>query len=160
MDSMIPLSDTTLAFLLSLGAIVLLLIWNIRLEWKLKRLLIGGKPKTLDEALDYLKGKTDDYDSFRTELEAYLTTVENRLRQSVQGMGMVRFNPFRGRGEGGNQSFATAFVNENGNGIVISTLYARDHVSVYAKPIRKFTSEFELTSEEKEALSKAREELS
>ncbi len=159
MKSVLSLSHTEIGFLLALGALLILLISYLRLEWKLNRLLLGGRSANLDETLSYLKGKADNYDLFRSDLEKYLTDVENRLRKSVQGVGMVRFNPFRGSGSGGNQSFASAFVNESGDGIIISTLYARDHVSVFAKPVRKFKSEFELTDEEKQALSQAKEEL-
>lgn len=153
-------SYTEIAFLLALCAIALLLVLNLRLEHRLNRLLLGGKSKTLDEVLSHLKEKTDAYEDFKEELEEYLTTVESRIRRSVQGMGVVRFNPFKGGGQGGNQSFAVAFINQNGDGVIISTLYSRDHISIFAKPIQKFISEFELTEEEKKALLKAKEKMS
>lgn len=159
MDALNIFSYGDIGFFLLVFAVFLLLVWNVRLERKVNRILIGGKPKNLEETLDYLKERTDDYGTFKSELEKYLTEVERRLRQSTRGIGMVRFNPFKGTGEGGNQSFATAFINENGSGVVVSTLYARDHVSVFAKPIRKFSSDFDLTVEEKEAISIAKEEL-
>ncbi len=159
MGFVMPFSNTELAFACALLAILLLLVWNVRLEQRVHRLTVGGKPKTLDQTLEYLKGKTDDYESFRADMESYLTGVENRLRQSVQGVGAVRFNPFRGSGSSGNQSFAIAFLNQNGNGLIISSIYARDHVSIFAKPVLKFASEFELTAEEKEAMQKAKSDL-
>lgn len=148
------------AFVLALLAIALLLTWNLRLERRLNRLLVGGKSKTLDEVLSHLKEKTDAYEDFKEELEEYLTTVESRIRQSVQGVGVVRFNPFKGGGQGGNQSFVAAFINQNGDGVIISTLYSRDHISIFAKQIQKFISEFELTEEEKKALGEAKEKIS
>jgi len=69
----------------------------------------------------------------------------------------IRFNPFKGNGSGGNQSFSTAFVNEEGDGVVISSLYSREHISVFAKPIKKMSSEYEMTKEEKDSLEKASE---
>ena len=72
---------------------------------------------------------------------------------------MVRFNPFSGDGSGGNQSFAAAFLDEKGSGVVLSSLYARDRVGLYAKPIEKGASSFELTKEEKEALERAQESI-
>ena len=86
-----------------------------------------------------------------------LETVEKRLKRSVQAVGTVRFNPFRGDGSGGNQSFASAFVSEKGDGVVISSIYSRDLVGIYAKPVENGVSRFELTQEEKEAVTKARE---
>ncbi len=95
-------------------------------------------------------------ESFKKELETYLTTVESRLKKSVQGIHTVRFNPFKGStGSGGNQSFATAFLNELGDGVVVSSLYAREHVSIFAKPIVRGKSEFELSEEEAEAVKVA-----
>jgi hypothetical protein len=65
----------------------------------------------------------------------------------------MRFNPFIDAGS--NQSFAIALINDEGNGIVMSSLYARDRMSIFAKPIVNGKSEFELSSEEKDVLNKA-----
>ena len=54
------------------------------------------------------------------------------------------------------QSFAVALLSENGDGAVLSSLYARDRMSVFAKPVKNFSSEFEMTEEEKEVLARAR----
>jgi hypothetical protein len=81
------------------------------------------------------------------------------LKSSVQGVGVVRFNPFSGDGSGGNQSFAVAFLDEGYSGVVFSALYARDRVGMYAKPIEKGKSSFELTAEEKEATAKAKHSI-
>jgi hypothetical protein len=43
--------------------------------------------------------------------------------------------------------------------VVLSTLYARDRVGVYAKPIAGFASTYELSEEEKESVERAREEI-
>ena len=40
--------------------------------------------------------------------------------------------------------------------MVFSSLYARDRMSVFAKPVRGGTSEFELSAEEKKAIDTAR----
>jgi hypothetical protein len=154
------LTHADISFLLALLAIVFLLGLVIRLEMRINRLLVSGKPANLEDSLQFLRDKSREYQAFRTDLEKYLVGVERRLRQSLQGFGLVRFNPFKGSGGGGNQSFASAFINEHGNGIVVSTIYSRDHVSMFAKPLSKFSSEFELTAEEKDAILRAKEELS
>jgi hypothetical protein len=85
---------------------------------------------------------------------AHLSDVEERLKRSIQGTSVLRFNPFKDVGS--NQSFATALLNEHGHGVVFSSLYSRDHTSIFAKPVRGFSSEFDLTPEEQEAIQKAR----
>jgi hypothetical protein len=85
--------------------------------------------------------------------------VDKKLKKTISGLETVRFNPFKGTGSGGNQSFATAFLNREGNGVIVSSLYSRDHVSIFSKPIKNMTSEYELTTEEKSALQKAKESI-
>jgi hypothetical protein len=144
-----------------LAVLVLALIgWIIHLELRLKKFLIGVGTKNIDDSFAYIDKNLKDMAIFRKELEAYLKMVEVRLRQSVQGVETVRFNPFKGIGEGGNQSFATAFINEEGDGVILSSLYSRERVSIFSKPIKKLTSEFELTKEELDALAQAKRSLS
>ena len=134
----------SLYVLLGAGVIIaLLFLWNIRLEWKLRR-LCAGKRGSLDDVIAALKDKQDALEEFRKDAEGYLKQVERRLRGAVRGVSTVRFNPFRGDGSGGNQSFATAFLDEEGNGVVFSS-----------KPLEKHSCPFELTEEEKKACAEA-----
>ncbi len=139
-----------------LTLVVLLAIANISLSLKIRRLLRGKDAKSLEDTIVKLTNETDSLQSSKQDIEKYLAEAEKRISRSIQGVSTVRFNPFKGTGGGGNQSFATAILNENGDGVVISSLYSRDRVGVYAKPISKLKSEFTLTKEEKEAIAKAK----
>ena len=141
---------------IALGALLISLIavgYAITLRIRLKRLALGSSG-SFEESLALLTRESKEAREFRAELERYLKLAEARLRTSVRGVGVVRFNPFTT--QGGNQSFAAAFLDEQGSGVVLSTLYARDRVGVYAKPVDNGSSSFELTEEEKEAIAKAR----
>jgi hypothetical protein len=127
----------------------------VHLHMKLKKFLIGSNVKDLNASLDSIHGSIKDLGVFKKELEKYLVIAEARMRRSIQSVETVRFNPFKGTGSGGNQSFATAFINEEGDGVVISSLYSRDHVSVFSKPVKAGKSEFELTEEESAAIAGA-----
>lgn len=153
------LDTHTLAYILLVLATATLAVGFLQLNRRLSRLLIGDGTTTLEESVNVLRHASLGYEDFQKEMEKYLQSVEERLRASTQGIATVRFNPFRGTGGGGNQSFATAFVNEHGNGVILSTLYARDHMSVFAKPVEHYKSTFELTEEEKQALFAARDKL-
>lgn len=136
---------------------VVTLVWMALLYRRFRRLALG-KNGSVDESIALLTKETNELKEFRTELEKYLKLAESRLRGSVQGVGVVRFNPFTS-GQGGNQSFAAAFLDEEGHGVVFSTLYSRDRVGVYAKPVTKGNSTFELTDEERDAIKKAQERI-
>lgn len=144
--------------ILSIAVIVLLglVLWMFL---KLRKFLVGVDSENIGDSLGYVRNEITDFQKFRRELEGYLEGVEKRLKKSVQSVHTVRFNPFKGTGGGGNQSFATAFLSEDGDGVIVSSLYSRDHVSVFSKPVKKHNSEFELSDEEKEALETAKGKL-
>jgi hypothetical protein len=127
----------------------------IYLHRKLNRFLSGSNAVGLDTSIVNINGSIHELEIFRAELEKYLLGVENRLKRSVQSVHTVRFNPFKGTGSGGNQSFATAFLNEDGDGVVISSLYSRDHVSIFSKPVKAGASSYELSEEEITATKEA-----
>lgn len=148
-------------FYATLGAaviILLLLYWVIRLEIKLRKLL-GKKNGTLDDAMDYLRKDVENLKKYSETSTGKFQIIDNKLKKAISGNETIRFNPFKGNGSGGNQSFATALINSEGDGVIISSLYSRDHVSVFSKPIKKLASEHELSAEEKLALQKAKESI-
>lgn len=138
--------------------ILLLMFWIIRLEIKLRKLL-GKRNGTLDDALDTLRKDADYFKKYSEDTTDRIKTLEKKIKKTISGNETVRFNPFKGDGSGSNQSFATAFVNSEGDGIIISSLYSRDHISVFGKPVKNMKSEYELTTEEKNALQKAKESI-
>lgn len=150
---------TTIGLIILLIAVIVLIVMIVKLQKKLNNFLIGSSSTNLDDSINTINTSIKDFEKFKSELEKYLTTVEKRLKKSVQAVQTIRFNPFKGNGSGGNQSFATAFINEDSNGVVISSLYSREHVSVYSKPIKNGVSEYELSEEEKEAVTEARKLL-
>ncbi len=137
---------------------LLSLIYATLLERRLSRLMLG-RSGSLEETIAVLARDMREMQEFKSEVERYLKLVEQRLRGSVSGVGVVRFNPFSTDGQGGNQSFAAAFIDEEGSGVVFSTLYARNHVGVYAKPLERGVSTYELSDEEKRAITEARQSI-
>lgn len=152
-----PINTTTIAIAVLIIIVIVLIFFIVNLNNKLKKFLIGKSSGNLDESIESVNTSLKELNSFRTELEAYLATVEKRLKKSVQAVHTVRFNPFKGTGSGSNQSFSTTFLNEEKDGVIISSLYSREHVSVYSKPVKKGTSEYELSDEEKQGLETAKE---
>lgn len=134
--------------------------WLFYLTNKISKLLGGTNAKDIQEGQVIIRGELNQLKAFRAEIEKYLQTVEMRLKRSIQSVESVRFNPFKGTGGGGNQSFSTSFINEKGDGVVVSGLYSRDRVSVFSKAVKGYTSTFELTEEEMEVIENAKKKIS
>ncbi len=79
--------------------------------------------------------------------------LETSAPRAFQRVGLVRFNPFEDTG--GNQSFALALLDGEGNGWVLSSLHARSGTRVYAKAIRGGRSDGALSEEETDAIKQA-----
>lgn len=151
--------DNTILIYILAGIAVLFVIWIVRLEIRLSRLLIGKNAKTLEDSFVSITKEIKELQQFTKEMEHYLSHVEKRLKRSIQTVETVRFNPFKGTGSGGNQSFSSAFINEKGDGVVLTSMYARDRISMFAKPLKGFASEFELSEEETEAIEASKKHL-
>lgn len=149
--------DTNVIIYILSTIALLLIVWVVRLELKLKRLTRGKNGGSIEDAIKSIDADLKNFGLFRRDIERYLETVEKRLKRSVQGVHNVSFKAFKGMDSGGNQSFATALLNEKGDGVIISTLHARDRVNVFSKEVRDFKALLSLTEEEQSALTKAQE---
>lgn len=137
-----------------LGALALVnIIWIFKTEKRLKRFFLGKKAKDLEDTIIFLESEINYLDKAKKNTEIELKEINKKLKQSIRGLETIRFNPFPDQGS--NQSFAIGLLNEEKNGVVLSSLYSRERMSIFAKPIKNGKSDYELTEEEKEALQKA-----
>ncbi|MCX6703860.1 MAG: DUF4446 family protein [Candidatus Woesebacteria bacterium] len=79
--------------------------------------------------------------------------IEEDGKFHIQKIGLIRFNPFKELG--GDHSFSMAILDSHDSGIIITSLHTRDRTRVYMKDVKKGKSGFELSSEEKKALTNA-----
>jgi Protein of unknown function (DUF4446) len=84
---------------------------------------------------------------------ARTAVLEGDVRRSLGRVGIVRYNPFEETG--GNQSFALAIVDGNGDGFIVSSLHARAATRVYGKAVKGGASDVALSDEEADALRQA-----
>ena len=87
------------------------------------------------------------------DLTARTAILEAASRKAFRRVGLVRFNPFEDTG--GNQSFALALLDAEGDGWVLSSLHARGGTRIYAKSIARGRSEAALSEEETAAIRQA-----
>mgnify|MGYP001564877988 FL=1 len=140
-----------LGVLTVLVVVLLVRLWKV--EKKLRVFFSGNDAKSLEDVLVLLRKEMMEARRTLQDVDQRLGEARERLKGSVQNVGIVRFNPFRDAG--GDQSFCIALLDEGKNGVVISSLYARDGVRVYGKPIVAGASTYQLSEEEKQAITKA-----
>lgn len=149
------LNAYTIILLVLVLALIALTIQVVLLQKRITALTRGKDAKSLEETIRSVITDIKKLEGDFGYHDNQIAVLEQKAAKSIQGLGTIRFNPFKNGG--GNQSFATAFVNEHGDGVIISTLYGRERVSLFAKPLIAWKSEFELTPEEETALRTARD---
>ncbi len=131
----------------------LIIFWMIKTEMRLKKFFAGKKAKDLEDTITVLLADVNELKDKNGISEENIKNMNDRLRKAISNVQTIRFNPFQDSGS--NQSFAIAFLNEDGDGVVVSSLYSRERVSVFAKPVDQLKSTYELSNEEQEAITKA-----
>lgn len=113
--------------------------------------------KTLDQLLEKYLQKVDNTEKQMEMQNSRLIKAEEKLRKSVDRAELVRFNAFDNMGS--DLSFALALLNQEGDGVVLSSINSREESRVYAKPITSGQSTYHLSNEEKQVLDKAQNTL-
>lgn len=144
-----------LAVVVALLFILVIAQWrrSRRLGRRLERLTRGEEGSSLEQVLDAHLDKVFAVSRQADELEVRAAVVEANVRRAMQRVGLVRFNPFEDTG--GNQSFALAILDANGDGIVFSSLHSRAGTRLYAKAVTAGRSDGALSDEESRAVREA-----
>jgi len=134
-------------------AVVWLVRRSTRLEARLAGLTRGSEGRSLEAVLDAHLEKVYAVARQLDDLSARTAILEAAQRKAFQRVGLVRYNPFEETG--GNQSFALALLDADGDGWVLSSLHARSGTRVYAKAVGGGRSEAAVSEEEAAAIKQA-----
>lgn len=86
----------------------------------------------------------------QSQQKDYLTDV---LAGTVQRVAVVRYDAFEDMG--GKLSYSATMLDENGDGVIFTSIYGRNENRTYAKAVRAGTASHVLSREESESLQKA-----
>jgi hypothetical protein len=79
--------------------------------------------------------------------------LRQRVSSLVGTVGLTRYDAFGDTG--GHLSYSAAFLDEAGDGVVLSTINGRSETRSYAKPVRGGRSDHHLSDEERQAIGLA-----
>ena len=125
--------------------IVFLLVMLVNMNSKLRK---------LQWKYDYFtKGTTMDLDEVLTQTLEDVRSAEAKitaLEKSRDDLRVLRYNAFDNTGS--DLSYSVALVDEENNGVVLSSIYGREENRCYAKPVIAGKSQYVLSKEEQEVL--------
>lgn len=137
---------------ISLGASLLALILAVAMHLRVRKIFRSANAPDIERLLKLHTKTLEDFFKFQTESTEYLKALDRRIKKKVANSATMRFNPFQGEGIGSNQSFSSVFADEEGDGVILTSMHTRERTNVFAKPLRKWESEHKLSEEEIEAI--------
>jgi hypothetical protein len=134
-------------------AVILLLIYTAYLHHKIHRFTRGKTSLSLEDVMRECVDGISKIEERNELISKHALLLDEKISHTIRNVETVRYKAFDTNGS--HQSFSIAFLNEQGNGVILSTLHAHDRVSTFAKPIQNYTSLYELTEEETTVLQDA-----
>lgn len=91
-------------------------------------------------------------------LSRELEDARSEIRETLQHLAVVRYDAYGDMG--GRLSWSMALLDDNGDGVVLSSINNRNDSRSYAKEVKSFESDAKLSPEEEEAIETLRKEAS
>ena len=92
--------------------------------------------------------------AYSKKTDERLAELEETVKRNVHRMGFVRYNSFDDVGS--DLSFTLAMINDEGDGVVVTSIYSREETRTYGKAVRKFIPQQGASKEEQNAIAMAR----
>ncbi len=152
--------------LIALGIVIILVaicfILNAVNSSKISTLMQYSDEGDIISALRDYYDKVEDLsntinDSSDAVLISRLEECEQNSNISIKKIGIVNFDAFDD--VTGGMSFALALLNNNNDGIILTSLYGHNSCNTYIREVTEGETPVKLLSEEKEALEKAKNKL-
>ena len=148
-------STLTLVTLVAIGLSIVSVVYAITNAGRAGS-AVGGRVR-LDETLrGILQGQSQQVQRLERAIRALHATDKKQQTQiegSVRNVALLRYDAFED--VGGRLSFSCALLDDQGNGVVLTSINGRQETRVYAKPVTLGTSSHNLSLEEEESIRRA-----
>ena len=148
-------STLTLVALVAIGLAIVAVLYSIVNAGKAGG-AVGGRVR-LDETLrGILQGHGEQMQRLERAIRALHATgkkQQTEIEGSVRKVALLRYDAFED--VGGRLSFSCALLDDQGDGVVLTSINGRQETRVYAKQVTQGTSSHNLSLEEEEAIRRA-----
>ncbi|MDE6896689.1 MAG: DUF4446 family protein [Lachnospiraceae bacterium] len=142
------------------AVLILLIILYLVCIVKMKKLrkayncfMKGKDMESMEEVLMKQFDRIEVLEEADREKRKEINSLKILMQKSYQKAGLVKYDAFREMS--GKLSYALALLDQNDNGVIITSMYSRDGCFSYAKEVIMGESKINLSEEEQEALEKA-----
>ncbi|MCY6485359.1 DUF4446 family protein [Clostridium aestuarii] len=124
-----------------------------RLETRYRKLTRGINNENLEKIIMSYLDNIDKVKEDTEKIKNQQQEINNNLKQCIQKVSILRYKAFEDIGS--DLSFSIVLLDNSNDGVVLTGIYGRSDSTVYAKPIDKGISRYDLSEEEEEVLYNA-----
>ncbi len=128
-----------------------MLFWVFTLHKRLKKLTRGKDGMSLEKIINQNNEHIQELTKIQKVHTQDIQALQSDILKSVQKISVLRFDALGD--SSGQQSFAIGLTDAHKNGVVISSMYTRSGMKVFAKEITQGESKHKLTKEEKSVIA-------
>lgn len=151
--------ETSIAVLGGVLAFLLLLVLYLfsavsSLKSRYNTMMLGEESGTSIEKMltDHIE-ETRRVAEENAKLREKNAQIDALLQTAITRVGVVRFSAFQDMGS--DLSYAVALLDAENNGVVFSSIFAREDSRTYVKPVEGGQSKYTMTAEEQQAVKNA-----
>ncbi|MDE6961245.1 MAG: DUF4446 family protein [Lachnospiraceae bacterium] len=143
-----------LAVMLVLIVLYIVCLFRIKKLQKAYNHFMSGKDmKSMEDVLWRQFDRIEILEEADKDKRRELNDLQITMQNAYQKSGLVKYDAFREMS--GKLSYALALLDQNDNGVIVTSMYSREGCFSYAKEVIMGESSINLSEEEKEALKKA-----
>jgi hypothetical protein len=145
-------SIVIISFIVLFFIVFILLIMNMRQLSKTRKrynkMINGGSVENVEQVLIGLQNNVNELTQQNKSQQIEIDQTRKHMRKMKSHLGVQRYNAFSQDG-GSDLSFSIAILDEEPNGVVLTGIHNREQTFIYAKPVEKGQSTYNLSPEEK-----------
>lgn len=162
MESVVQIYNSIGMYIVGALAIIILILLIIllsnmkaisKLENKYRKLTRGVENANIEQLISSYMDKIDYVKTETEDIKTKIDYINEQVGKCIQNVSITRYKAFDDVGS--DLSFSLAMLDENKDGVIITSIYGRNESTTYAKPIDKGISRYDLSEEEKSVLHDA-----
>lgn len=123
------------------------------LEKRYRKFMRGVNNKNIEELVIQYLDRIDDVKKQSDYMKEVYNDINNKVDSCIQKVSILRYRAFEDVGS--DLSYSIALLNNNNDGVILTSIYGRNESTTYGKPIDKGISRYDLSEEEEQVLKEA-----
>lgn len=161
MGALLGTSDVVVYCIIAVGVFSLISIIGMfivlskvkKLNKRIDELTRGKDVQSMEDIILNFFERIEKLESAEERISLDIEKIKNKLKTTYQKSGLVKYDAFREMS--GALSYSLALLDQENNGVLITSMYSREGCYTYAKEILNGESKLNLSEEEQDALKEA-----